>query len=205
MPSYFGRSPDSYAFVIFIIVAAISVVLFLNQIFYLRKMTILPVYTLPLVSFCTCFENVVLALGSSVADNSLTVEFAKAFKSLEIPLLLLSLYEITHRLHEARSVNFFVLRFDEGSQFAKNFGELALWLIRFIATGLLVINIFVFYQFVPPSNDSISAGLGGYMYLAQHYKSLALWLALIPPMVLSFSSLVLSYFIMRFTNLFFIQ
>ena len=197
MVAYFGNNLDDYAFIAFVIIVILSVLLFCKQVLYLRKMTILPVYTLPLVSFCICFESTVLLLGSSISDNSLTADFAYIFKCLQVPLLLLSLYEITHRLHEARSVNFFFLRFDEGDVFAKKNGDRFLLLIRIVACGLLIINILTFYQLSLPSAGSVLVGMGGYIYLAENYYSLNLWLALIPPIVLSLASLVLSYSIMR--------
>jgi hypothetical protein len=185
----FDPDPQLYAFIIFIIIAALSGILFLVQILYIQHLNILPAYILPFISFCFCFVNTLLARGSNVNSDSLLAGFGYVFHSFRIPLLIIALYESAYRLHETRAVHFFCFPFDQGTDAPKALALTYLWFVRLIAIGLFVMNILVDFDLV---DSCESASLGGYIFLSKHSSCLPLWLSLIPSMVLSAVGLFVS-------------
>ena len=70
---------------------------------FLSKLHILPAYALPLLSFCLAFINISLYFGESIEVKSHMANTLNLFQSLIVPLFVLVLFELTFRLHEARS------------------------------------------------------------------------------------------------------
>ena len=185
---FVGYSHDYSAQILFMAFAVVACVLFIIQVTSLQKLFLLPVFLLPILSFCVCFENIILFLGNGVDSNSEVAAAANVFHALEIPLFVICLYEISFRLHEARSAHFFCIPLDQGPNVTNLVAILFLWLVRLLAACLFILNILVDFKFV--SYDDVPlVGQGGYPYLALHSTSTALWLALIPPIVLTFVGL----------------
>jgi hypothetical protein len=186
------------------IFAVISGSLCIIQLLFLQKLNILSVYLQPLLSFCMTYENVALYLGSSISSKSAAANAGNFFHSLEIPLFIIVLYEVSFRLHEARSAQFlYCIRFDQGKSAMQWVAPISLWIVRLIATGLFVINILVDFDVLRKQYSSPEAGRGGYYSLGVRNNStkLTLWLALIPPIVLSAAGLLIGISLYRYRHL----
>ena len=123
----FGNQTDFTQRVVFILFASTIGALVPVQLVFLQKVIILPVRLLPLLSFCMCYENVVLALGDLVSKTDNVVMAGNAFRSVQIPLFVVILYETTFRLYQARSLQLSCLRFDLGGSTDSFLAELSLW------------------------------------------------------------------------------
>jgi len=123
----FGNPADFTQRVVYILFASAVGALVPVQLVFLQKLIILPVRLLPLLSFCMCYENVLLALGDSVGKTDNVVMAGNAFRSVQIPLFVIILYEITFRLYQARSLQLSCLRFDLGGSTDSILAELSLW------------------------------------------------------------------------------
>jgi len=181
----------------------IAAALFFLQVIFLQKMQILPVYLLPLLSISVAYENVLLYCGN-VDRQSPSANAGYFFHSIQIPLYLLTFYELTFRLHEARSAKFCCIPFDQSEDVINDWGLVIkhvllvpLWFIRIVAGGLFVMNILVDFSFVTSEGSSEYAGRSGYITLAQNSSMIPLWLALIPPMTLSAMGFYLAFVLYR--------
>lgn len=177
----------------------IAAILFFLQIIFLQKMQILPVYLLPLLSFSVAFDNILLYIGDVEAVSSAANAWY-FFRSVQIPLYLITFYELTFRLHEARQATFCCIRFDQSEDVINEWGLdikaislVPLWFIRMVASGLFVMNILVFYGFVESEGSNEYTGKCGYITLAHHSSMIPMWLALIPPITLSIVGFYLSF------------
>lgn len=193
---FIGQYQPYYAQILFVAFAVISSMLFVIQIVKLQKLKILPIYLLPFLSFLVCYQNSILYYSDNISSDSGAAYAGYVFHSLEIPLYIIIIYEVAQRLHEARSAKFFFLLFDEELKFTNINAIVSLWVIRFIATGLFVLNILTNFSLIP--NETPLIGSGGYMYLAENKYSLSLWLNLIPPIVLSFISITVGIVLFRY-------
>lgn len=184
----YGHPPKTYELIIYVFIMVIVAWCFYYQLRHLQKMTILPVYILPFCTICIFYENLILALGTLVGNDSIPAFIAYVLHSFQIPILLTSMVEVCYRLYETRSAQFFFIRFDEAeSGDFSPVGALAfLYGMRIVSIGLLGINLHIHFG----HGDQIRTG--GYYVLARNVNNLELWLSLIPPMVLSFFSIVVS-------------
>ena len=196
MVSFVGESNQKYESILFVAFAVIAGILGTLQLVFLQKLMIVPVLLLPFLSFCICFENSVLSQGNNVTPTSPLAQAAYVFHSFQIPLFVITLYEISFRLHEARSAHFCCIPFDQGPDITNIPGTTSLWVVRLIAAGLFVMNIFVDFSLakVPHSPDT---GRGGYASLANDPTSKSLWLALIPPIFLSIIGIVIGIIVYK--------
>jgi len=183
-----------------IVFAIIAGLLFIIQILFLQKLSILPVYALPLLSFSIAFENVVLFCGPETVNTSSTANSAHFFHSIIIPLFVVIFFELTFRLHEARNAKFCFIPFDQSEDVINDWGFtikgislVLLWTVRIISLGLFVMNVLVDYRFVETEDSYRLVGRGGYVTLSENSSNIPLWLSLIPPMFLSFIGLYLSF------------
>ena len=188
--------------VLFLAFSCVGLLLFFVQVFHLQQLRLVPVYLLPLLTFCITYENAVMyyscnvGVGTGSVDGP-TVGAGYVFMALIPPLFISILYELSFRLHEARQAHFFCLPMEQGDDFSATPGTTLLWLVRLVAAGLFIMSIFVNFSLVS-HDDAPHAGSGGYAYLAQHSASLAAWLSLIPPIVLSFASLFIGLSVHRY-------
>lgn len=173
--------------ILFIVLAIVAAILCVVQFRLIYSMKLLTVILLPFISFCICFENVVMSYGSDINQSSLTAVFGNIFQSFEIPLMIIVLYETSYRLFEIRTAHFICIAFDQGSDISKILANSTIWLVRIVACGLYIMNMFVDFRREP-------TGRGGYVYLDNnrndHRKYI--WLDLIPPIVLSFVAIIIS-------------
>lgn len=193
-----------------IVFGIMAITLLIIQMIFLSKLRILPAYALPLLSFCLAFINISLYFGESIKIKSPMANTLNLFQSLVVPLFVLVLFEMTFRLHEARSAKFCYIPFDQQTDVVNDWGlsikmvtRVPLWFIRVVVSGLFAMNILVYYRFVTCTNSNQYVGKGGYMTLADHPTMTSLWLALIPPMFLSalglYMALVLYKYGVNFT------
>lgn len=112
--TFYANPADYTQRVVFILFATIIGAMVPMQLIFLQKLIIAPVRLLPLLSFCMCYENVLLAMGDWVSASSDVVSAGNVFHSLQIPLFVIILYETTFRLYQARSLQLACLRFDLG-------------------------------------------------------------------------------------------
>lgn len=198
MKDFIGIEHPYYARILFAIFAAIAGSLFVFQLGALMKLKLLPVFLLPILSFCILFHNVVQYEGSSVNSSSILAKAADIAEALVVPLFIIIIFEMTMKLHQARFVHFLCIPFDQSSRSTKVVSIFFLWIVRSIACGLFVMNFVVYY----PSYffDKQWPLRGGYCYLARHPTSLPLWLSLIPPMCLSFLSITMGVVLQRYLN-----
>ena len=178
--------------------AGLAVLAFLYQVIYLQKMTILPVYIIPIASLCIAYVNIALALGTRIGKDGAVAYISYICMSLTIPILLTTIVELSYRLFETRSAQFFCIRFDEaeGEEYSPTGATSYLVGMRILSLGLLAINILVYFEFIPGDNTIY----GGYIALEQNPSNLHLWLSLVPPMVLSFFSILVSIAVIRYVQ-----
>ncbi len=181
-----GIDHPFYASILFVIFAIIASALFVFQLIFLQKLSILPVYALPLISICICLENCVSYQGTSITSDSTSAYAAYFFHSVEFPLFIIVMFEVALRLHEARSAHFWCLPFDQGAEVTNIPSLISLWIVRIIAIGLFVMNIFVLYGFDSTVTSSTSnASKTGFPDFDSNRDSRLLWLSLVPSLVLS--------------------
>lgn len=178
-----GEDKKEYAKVLYVIFAIFCASVFTVQIVHLRKMKILPVFLQPLLSFCMCFENCLLSQGTNVRAHSPAANAGYFFHSLIFPIFIIILFEVTLRLHEARCTHFWGIPFEQGTKITYLPSLICVWVVRFIATGLFVMNIFATYGFLESTVEP--AGKGGYATFNKYPRSRHLWLSLVPSIVLS--------------------
>jgi hypothetical protein len=193
--TFLGYESLYYERVLFMGFAVASAILFTMQILYFQELKIIPVHLLPLLSFSMCFENLCLFRQNDLSVHSDAAQAAYFFQALIVPLFIVIVFEVPFRLHEARLAHFGCIPFEQGTDMPHFAATAALWMVRLFAVGLFIMNIIVNYNFVPDQQEL--AGRGGYRSLAHHHRSLQLWLALIPPMVLSALSLLMSNFLYK--------
>jgi len=186
--------------VCYVIFASIAAIVFLLQIFLLRRLKIMTTYVmLPLLSVCVCFENVVLYLSSAIniTHTTTSMYIGYVLNSLIVPLFLLILYELIFKLHEFRNAHFlcFELEVDAESKPA----QVLMWIMRLICVGLIAMKLIVEFGWLGVDHkDPMMTGSAGYPYLIDHSKSLALWLALIPSMCLSVFGVLVATYIFKY-------
>lgn len=195
-------SVEEYAFILHIAFAIISGLLVVFQAAFIQKMKILPAYFIVIVSICFCYENSIMAAGGQLETDSAAVLIMYAVHSFQIPLLSLCLYETAYCLYEEKGTNLALATIEEPALVFPNTASICLWLVRFVAVCLLVLNLLVNYHIIP-NQDYKAAGSGGFIYLAEHPHSLPIWLALIAPIVLSIVGLCTAYLIVRYDLCFF--
>ena len=190
--TFYATPTDYTQRVVFILFATIIGALVPIQLVFLQKLIIVPVRLLPLLSFCMCYENVVLALGDWVASESPAVISGNVFHSLQIPLFVIILYETTFRLYQARSLQLSCLRFDLGGSVHGALAELSLWGMRVLAAALFTMNILADFAFLNGYNCPAVAGLVGYVaYFNTLYRN-CIQVTDLPPSVSSFIFTLLS-------------
>lgn len=185
---------------VYLVFAVLAAILLLYQLLVLRRLKIMSTYLmLPLLSFCTSYENVALYLSSQHLIHEEHVHFYIGYvlHSLVVPLFLLIMYEVTFRLHEFRNAHFFCfpLEISPSSIFAK----ITLWIMRLLCAVLCTINLIVEFEwFGIDNNDPPKTGSAGYMYLADNRRELSLWLALIPSLSLTVVGILVSMYIYKY-------
>lgn len=126
-------------------------------------------------------------------------------QTLEVPILLIVMFEVTYLIHKRRSVNFCGMYFDEGRRL-NNTQAMSCMLrnsIRSLATVLLVIGLMVNFNFIQ-SDIPIDelAGRAGWWTLIERQDSLEdelhLFLSLLPIAVLVVVSFYLSIMLWRY-------
>ena len=193
-----GNSNDLYAEILFIAFAAISALLIVVEIAFLQKMKILPAYFIVVASICICYENSILAVGDHINSDSAAAQILFALQALEIPLLIICMFETTFHLYEEKGAPF-VLFPDENESNQQGASYITFWFVRFLAVALFVLSILVNFRIIPHQNYD-HVGSGGYMYLAKHPDSLPVWLALIPSIILSLIGLITSLMVARYES-----
>lgn len=196
----FGRpDTESYEYVVFIVFAVLAAILGTVSLFVLQRLNILPVYLLPLLCFCMCFENTLLSFADNIASNSKVAYAGYVFQSLEIPLFVIILHETSFRLYQSRSFQFCCVRFDQrNGRTVHRAAAVWLWSVRVIAVGLFIMNIFADFAFVPPGEDCPSADVSGYVSFVTDPNCRTLVLALVPPIFLSFLSITIGLMLVRY-------
>jgi hypothetical protein len=199
--AFYGHPTELYAAVLYMIFAVITGVLCLIQLVFLQKLNIWSVYWLPLLSFCMCYENVLLYLGDHISRHSSVAYAGNVFHALQIPIFVIVLYEVSYRLHEARSAQFlYYIRFDLGGSATELTALLSLWIVRTIAAGLFVMTLITDFFILPKNHRSKVTGAGGYYAFSRddNEHSVSLWLNLIPPIVLTVAGITIGISLYRF-------
>jgi hypothetical protein len=178
-----GTEAKEYARVLYVIFAIIAAAIFVVDVVHLLKMKILPVFLLPLLSFSICFENCVLYQGDDIGPHSNPANAGYFFHSLIFPIFIIVMFEVTLRLHEVRCAHFWGIPFEQGSDITNLPTTIIIWIMRVIATGIFIMNIFAFYGLLNAKNSL--AGAGGYAALGEYPTSRHIWLSLVPSIVLS--------------------
>lgn len=186
-----GNDNKLYEYVLFVIFAILAGLLLVYQAMFLQKMKILPVYFVVIASICFCYENAIMAVGADLEPDSVAVEIMYAAQALQIPLLTVCLYETAYCLYQEKGANMSIVDVEDQSDLDCTPICSGLWFVRLVSVLLLVLGILVNYQLIP-DQEYLNAGSGGYIYLARHPHSLPVWLALVPPIVLSIVSLLTS-------------
>ena len=195
----FGRTDtEDYALIVFIVFAIIAAILGTISLVVLQKLNILPVYLLPLLCFCVCYENTLLSIGDKISGTSKQAYAGNFFHSLEIPLFVIILHETSFRLYQSRSFQFCCIRFDQCNGRTINYAAVVLlWSVRIIAIGLFIMNMFADFAAVPAGENCRSAGVGGYVSFNSDLDCRTLALSLFPPIFLSFISITIGMILVR--------
>jgi hypothetical protein len=193
--TFLGQQNEPFETGLFISFAVISGVLFFIQIISLQKLRMLPVYLLPALSACICFENSLLAGGGRTEPSWRLSQFVTAIQALIIPFHVLIIFEMPFRLHQARTAHFLCIPFEQGDLISGTIAKVSLWLVRVFALGLLVITILV--NFKLPHATIEEAGEVGFVYFNEIDDEIHMWLALLPPLFLSVEAVVLSIVMQR--------
>lgn len=183
--TFLSGEADYYERVLFVAFAVIAAILCVLQIIFYQELKAIPIYLLPFLSFCMCFENIALYRQERIDDFGSVAAAAKVFQAFIVPLFVMMVYEVPFRLHETRLAHFGCIPFEQGSDMPLYVAYSFLWMERVIAAGLFVMGIIVNFDFVKESDENEFSGVGGYKTLSEHSRSLQLWLSLIPPMSLS--------------------
>lgn len=183
--TFLDGETDYYERILFVAFAVIAALCCVVQLIFFQELKIIPVYLLPFLSFCICFENICLYRQENHSDNSSIVHAAYVFHSFIVPIFIMLVYEVPFRLHETRLAHFGCIPFEQGSDMPQGASRLALVSERFIAVGFFVMNIIVNFDLFKENDKSDFSGIGGYKTLAEHPRSLQLWLSLIPSITLS--------------------
>jgi hypothetical protein len=194
--TFIGQPNEPFETGLYIAFAAIAGILFFVQIVFLQKLRMLPVYILPALSACICFENALLAGGGRSDPAWRISQFVTAIQALIIPFNVIIIFEMPFRLHQARTAHFLCIPFEQGPIISGLIAKLSLWVVRLFALGLLVINIIV--NFKIPHAASNTAGKVGFVYFDEIDDEIHVWLGLLPPLILSVEAVVLSIVMQRF-------
>jgi hypothetical protein len=197
--SFYGlANEEEYARIMFIVFAAIAAILGSVSLLFLQKLIILPVFLLPLLCFCVCFENVLLSLGSTISSTSDLAYAGNVFSSLKVPLFVTILHETSFRLYQSRSFQFCCIRFNQNNSTIYSYAAIfSLWSMRLVACGLFVMSILANFLFVPSDRQCDVAGRGGYVSFVKDPECLTLILSLFPYMFLSFTSIMVGLILVR--------
>ncbi|CAN0250661.1 unnamed protein product, partial [Ectocarpus fasciculatus] len=171
----------------------------LQMIFY-QELKIVPVYLLPFLSFCICFENFALYRQENIEEDGSVATAGKVFHSFIVPLFVMLLFEVPFRLHETRLAHFGCIPFEQGTDMPSFAAQLVLITERVIALGLFAMNIIVNFNFVREEDKHSFSGIGGYKTLAEHRRSLHLWLSLIPSMALSVLGIYICFVLYKYAK-----
>lgn len=175
-------------------------------------------FLFPLVCLLCCVENIYLALSSILIKNSqeslslhplLKVLFV--LQAIEVPIYLVTIFELTYLIHKRRSTHFLGMSFDEGrlgrrvqgvfSTPCKSF--LARNFIRILSTILCAIGIIVNFDVLPQLQtvDDL-AGKAGWFALTNGNGGPRndVLLSLIPAGILILCSFVLSITLWRYVK-----
>lgn len=186
-----------YAQPVFIVFAAIAAILGSISLLFLQRLNILPVYLLPLLCFCVCYDNSLESIGM-VSETASVAYAGNVFHSLQIPLFVIILHETSFRLYQSRSFQFCCIRFDQNNVKTINYAAaVLLWSVRIIACGLFIMNIFSTFNAVPESDQCDVAGVGGYASFVKDPHCLTLILSLVPPIILSFIAISIGLILVR--------
>ena len=198
--AFYGHPTELDAAVLYMIFAVITGVLCLIQLIFLQRLNIWSVYWLPLLSFCMCYENVLLYLGDHISRHSSVAYAGNVFHALQIPIFIIVLYEVSYRLHEARSAQFlYYIRFDLGGSTTDLTALLSLWIVRTIAAGLFVMTLITDFSMLRRNHRSKVTGAAGYYTFSRddNEHSVSLWLNLIPPIVLTVAGITIGISLYR--------
>lgn len=193
--TFVGEEINDMEFVFFVIFAAIAFVLFILQVRYLQKLSMLPVILLPVISFLVCFENCVLTRGSSLGKKSALAVITLIFHSLILPFMILAMFELPFRLHQARTAHFLCIPFEQGS-ISRDIAKVALWSMRLLALGIFVVDLIVDFN-IPAVNEHSKAGETGYTTFGNSPRSTHLWLSLFPALLFSVLAIVIGVVMQR--------
>lgn len=192
---FVGEEINDLEFAFFVSFAVIAFTLFIIQAGFLQKLRMLPVILLPAISFLICFENCVLTRGSSLGKKSALAVVTLILHAMILPLMVLTMFELPFRLHQARTAHFLCIPFEQGV-ISRDIAKCALWGMRLMAVGLFVVNILVNFDTVAVHKNSKSR-LTGYTSFGKKYSSLQLWMSLLPAVFLSILAIVIAMVMQR--------
>lgn len=201
--TFVGKENEPFETGLYIAFASIAGILFFIQIIYLQKLRMLPVYILPALSACICWENALLAGGNRTDPSWRISQFVTAIQALIIPFNVIIIFEMPFRLHQARTAHFLCIPFEQGEVISRFIAKVSLWSVRVFALGLLAVTIIV--NFKIPHAATNEAGKVGFVYFNEIGDEIHIWLALLPPLILSVEAVVLSIVMQRlFLDIFFL-
>ena len=197
--TFVGEPISDLQFAFYVAFASISFILFIVQVNYMQTLSMLPVIVLPVISFLMCFENCVLCRGSSVGGMSPLAVITIIFHSMILPLMMLTMFELPFRLHQARTAHFLFIPFEQGPLFSRDIAKSALWAMRVFVVGIFVVDIIADFNF--RVNKDGKAGLAGYSAFGNDRHAIDLWLSLLPSVLLALLAITISVIMQRYVSL----
>lgn len=206
-------SGDSYLFghnkvdvagegrVVYLLLALATFGLITYQAVELRRLKLCAAFVcLPLLSFCLTYKLLLMYVSSMTSGDNITdgsVGLGLVLQAAITPIMLIVLFELTYRLHEFRNVHF--LWFDLEVDGENGYAEMLLGLNRLIAVGCFLMELAVSFNWGSLDNSNPAyVGSGGYAYLHGNESSTALWLTLLPRLILCISALYIGSFLYKF-------
>jgi len=145
-----------------------------------------------------CFENCVLAIGDRISERSVLAKFVFVAQALILPGLILAVFEIPFRLHQSRTAHFLCIPFEQGELMSGYIASISLWCVRIYAIGIFAVNILVNFDLL--HDEDKDAGIAGYETLGESTKSVHLWLALLPSLLLSAFAILIAIVMQRYAK-----
>ena len=193
--TFIGEPISDVQFGFYVAFAAITFMFFIIQVLYLQKLSMLPVILLPIISFLMCFINCVLCRGGDIGGMSPLAVITLICQAMILPLMVLTMFELPFRLHQARTAHFLFIPFEQGPVFSRDIAKTALWAMRVFAVGLFVVDIIANFNF--RINRDGKAGLAGYSAFGKDRQSIDLWLSLLPSVLLALLAVTISVLMQR--------
>lgn len=143
---------ENWEKVAFRCIAGVAFVLFLYSVHMLTKRISVALCVLAFVNISIAYVNVLYSVQRYIASSSTAAYAADALQACIVPGCTLVAYELIYYLHLRRRAKFMCISFDQGNLHSTR-AFFALWTVRLITLGMIVIGILVNFELVGEEDD----------------------------------------------------